>query len=200
MSFLFFNDTLLKVTILVDGILTTTGYTQEDYTMLGSDDLFYIGGSLNTADLPGSPVSNNFLGCLKDVSTAWPRSQRTSGNTIPPFFDSNTPPCKQSKLKITPHIRIDSPVGGCLKEKQSAAYALCGACALIESWGNPSENLALIHSRNKRFFLMPETQCESFICISTHFRLFSSTPVKCIILSKQLKMMNSAFELIQTQQ
>ncbi|XP_075957665.1 neurexin-2-like isoform X7 [Anarhichas minor] len=55
------------VTILVDGILTTTGYTQEDYTMLGSDDLFYIGGSLNTADLPGSPVSNNFLGCLKDV-------------------------------------------------------------------------------------------------------------------------------------
>ncbi|XP_008279289.1 neurexin-2-beta isoform X2 [Stegastes partitus] len=35
--------------------------------MLGSDDLFYIGGSLNTADLPGSPVSNNFMGCLKDV-------------------------------------------------------------------------------------------------------------------------------------
>ncbi|XP_077962841.1 neurexin-2 isoform X9 [Gasterosteus aculeatus] len=58
---------LRQVTILVDGILTTTGYTQEDYTMLGSDDLFYIGGSLNTADLPGSPVSNNFLGCLKDV-------------------------------------------------------------------------------------------------------------------------------------
>ncbi|KAI9542328.1 Neurexin-2 [Dissostichus eleginoides] len=58
---------LRQVTILVDGILTTTGYTQEDYTMLGSDDLFYIGGSLNTADLPGSPVSNNFLGCLKNV-------------------------------------------------------------------------------------------------------------------------------------
>ncbi|XP_075957669.1 neurexin-2-like isoform X11 [Anarhichas minor] len=58
---------IFQVTILVDGILTTTGYTQEDYTMLGSDDLFYIGGSLNTADLPGSPVSNNFLGCLKDV-------------------------------------------------------------------------------------------------------------------------------------
>ncbi|XP_030216313.1 neurexin-2 isoform X3 [Gadus morhua] len=58
---------LRQVTILVDGILTTTGYTQEDYTMLGSDDLFYIGGSQNTADLPGSPVSNNFMGCLKDV-------------------------------------------------------------------------------------------------------------------------------------
>ncbi|XP_072887462.1 neurexin-2-like isoform X23 [Hemitrygon akajei] len=55
------------VTISVDGILTTTGYTQEDYTMLGSDDFFYIGGSPSTADLPGSPVSNNFMGCLKDV-------------------------------------------------------------------------------------------------------------------------------------
>uniref|UniRef100_A0A8V5GBL8 Uncharacterized protein n=1 Tax=Melopsittacus undulatus TaxID=13146 RepID=A0A8V5GBL8_MELUD len=55
------------VTISVDGILTTTGYTQEDYTMLGSDDFFYVGGSPNTADLPGSPVSNNFMGCLKDV-------------------------------------------------------------------------------------------------------------------------------------
>lgn len=56
-----------QVTISVDGLLTTTGYTQEDYTMLGSDDLFYVGGSPNTADLPGSPVSNNFMGCLKDV-------------------------------------------------------------------------------------------------------------------------------------
>ncbi|XP_077313787.1 neurexin-2-like isoform X30 [Lithobates pipiens] len=58
---------LRQVTISVDGILTSTGYTQEDYTMLGSDDFFYIGGSPNTADLPGSPVSNNFMGCLKDV-------------------------------------------------------------------------------------------------------------------------------------
>uniref|UniRef100_A0A671QJP4 Neurexin 3a n=1 Tax=Sinocyclocheilus anshuiensis TaxID=1608454 RepID=A0A671QJP4_9TELE len=58
---------LRQVTISVDGILTTTGYTQEDYTMLGSDDLFYVGGSPSTADLPGSPVSNNFMGCLKEV-------------------------------------------------------------------------------------------------------------------------------------
>ncbi|XP_019222525.1 neurexin-1a isoform X3 [Oreochromis niloticus] len=55
------------VTISVDGILTTTGYTQEDYTMLGSDDFFYVGGSPSTADLPGSPVSNNFMGCLREV-------------------------------------------------------------------------------------------------------------------------------------
>lgn len=53
----------------MDGILTTTGYTQEDYTMLGSDDFFYVGGSPSTADLPGSPVSNNFMGCLKEVMT-----------------------------------------------------------------------------------------------------------------------------------
>ncbi|KAM7370629.1 hypothetical protein PAMP_010158 [Pampus punctatissimus] len=59
------NDAV--VTISVDGILTTTGYTQEDYTMLGSDDFFYVGGSPSTADLPGSPVSNNFMGCLKEV-------------------------------------------------------------------------------------------------------------------------------------
>lgn len=60
-----------QVTISVDGILTTTGYTQEDYTMLGSDDFFYVGGSPSTADLPGSPVSNNFMGCLKEVKFAY---------------------------------------------------------------------------------------------------------------------------------
>uniref|UniRef100_A0AAR2K4E6 Neurexin 1 n=1 Tax=Pygocentrus nattereri TaxID=42514 RepID=A0AAR2K4E6_PYGNA len=59
--------TVQGVTISVDGILTSTGYTQEDYTMLGSDDFFYVGGSPSTADLPGSPVSNNFMGCLKEV-------------------------------------------------------------------------------------------------------------------------------------
>lgn len=61
-----------QVTISVDGILTTTGYTQEDYTMLGSDDFFYVGGSPSTADLPGSPVSNNFMGCLKEVRRTYP--------------------------------------------------------------------------------------------------------------------------------
>ncbi|RMB93705.1 hypothetical protein DUI87_29935 [Hirundo rustica rustica] len=61
---------LRQVTISVDGILTTTGYTQEDYTMLGSDDFFYVGGSPSTADLPGSPVSNNFMGCLKEEKLA----------------------------------------------------------------------------------------------------------------------------------
>lgn len=65
--FFFVPMSYYQVTISVDGILTTTGYTQEDYTMLGSDDFFYVGGSPSTADLPGSPVSNNFMGCLKEV-------------------------------------------------------------------------------------------------------------------------------------
>lgn len=68
---------LHQVTISVDGILTTTGYTQEDYTMLGSDDFFYVGGSPSTADLPGSPVSNNFMGCLKEVSSPVPFNMLT---------------------------------------------------------------------------------------------------------------------------
>lgn len=76
-----------QVTISVDGILTTTGYTQEDYTMLGSDDFFYIGGSPNTADLPGSPVSNNFMGCLKDVS----RARRGGGHPGNPGLASQLP-------------------------------------------------------------------------------------------------------------
>uniref|UniRef100_A0A8C5AYH4 Neurexin 3a n=1 Tax=Gadus morhua TaxID=8049 RepID=A0A8C5AYH4_GADMO len=67
MGFAMVNKLHCLVTISVDGILTTTGYTQEDYTMLGSDDFFYVGGSPSTADLPGSPVSNNFMGCLKEV-------------------------------------------------------------------------------------------------------------------------------------
>lgn len=67
MAWLWLCVTLQQVTISVDGILTTTGYTQEDYTMLGSDDFFYVGGSPSTADLPGSPVSNNFMGCLREV-------------------------------------------------------------------------------------------------------------------------------------
>lgn len=68
------------MTISVDGILTTTGYTQEDYTMLGSDDFFYVGGSPSTADLPGSPVSNNFMGCLKEVKNLISHSLFNLGN------------------------------------------------------------------------------------------------------------------------
>lgn len=75
MAWLWLCVTPRQVTISVDGILTTTGYTQEDYTMLGSDDFFYVGGSPSTADLPGSPVSNNFMGCLKEVKRHYQESR-----------------------------------------------------------------------------------------------------------------------------
>ncbi|XP_077028539.1 neurexin-2-like [Agelaius phoeniceus] len=65
-----YRGVCVQVTISVDGILTTTGYTQEDFTMLGSDDFFYVGGSPNTADLPGSPVSNNFMAASRTSSVA----------------------------------------------------------------------------------------------------------------------------------
>lgn len=47
--------------------------------MLGSDDFFYVGGSPSTADLPGSPVSNNFMGCLKEVSCSSVSTRRQVG-------------------------------------------------------------------------------------------------------------------------
>uniref|UniRef100_A0A8C5KFE5 Laminin G domain-containing protein n=1 Tax=Jaculus jaculus TaxID=51337 RepID=A0A8C5KFE5_JACJA len=67
---------LRQVTISVDGILTTTGYTQEDYTMLGSDDFFYVGGSPSTADLPGSPVILLSF-CWSVNNSQWKTAQRS---------------------------------------------------------------------------------------------------------------------------
>ena len=107
---------LVQVTILVDGILTTTGYTQEDYTMLGSDDLFYIGGSLNTADLPGSPVSNNFMGCLKDVSADLTSAlQRFHRRHWEPAC-ARPPPCRLCENSV------DRAAVGYLEEKRSPEW------------------------------------------------------------------------------
>ncbi|CAH1263754.1 NRXN2 [Branchiostoma lanceolatum] len=58
---------LQQVTISVDEIFTETGFTQDDFTMLGTDDYIYVGGSPSDADLPGSTITNNFMGCLKQV-------------------------------------------------------------------------------------------------------------------------------------
>ncbi|XP_078674033.1 neurexin-1-like isoform X2 [Branchiostoma floridae x Branchiostoma belcheri] len=55
------------VTISVDEIFTETGFTQDAFTMLGTDDFIYVGGSPSSADLPGSTITNNFMGCLKQV-------------------------------------------------------------------------------------------------------------------------------------
>uniref|UniRef100_A0A4W5R1C9 Laminin G domain-containing protein n=1 Tax=Hucho hucho TaxID=62062 RepID=A0A4W5R1C9_9TELE len=71
---------LRQVTLSVDGILTTTGYTQEDYTMLGSDDFFYVGGSPSTADLPGSPV-NAYIKPIFKQRQRCPLSKQTHTET-----------------------------------------------------------------------------------------------------------------------
>lgn len=81
--------------------------------MLGSDDLFYIGGSLNTADLPGSPVSNNFMGCLKDVSDLSVSTSNT-GNQHPP-----------SLLPALYGNLVDSVAVGYLEEKHSPEWQIC---------------------------------------------------------------------------
>lgn len=93
-----------QVTISVDGILTTTGYTQEDYTMLGSDDFFYVGGSPSTADLPGSPVSNNFMGCLKEV---WSCARLTT--TLPAAKYIHHLTMFLSVLREWKQVRVDHP-------------------------------------------------------------------------------------------
>ncbi|TRY86631.1 hypothetical protein DNTS_018599 [Danionella cerebrum] len=106
-----------QVTISVDGILTTTGYTQEDYTMLGSDDFFYVGGSPSTADLPGSPVSNNFMGCLKERKRPpftdeahHLQMQIARGVAMPPLMDSlgarNTRVVRNNHHNESPAINI----------------------------------------------------------------------------------------------
>uniref|UniRef100_A0A8C9LA13 Laminin G domain-containing protein n=1 Tax=Pavo cristatus TaxID=9049 RepID=A0A8C9LA13_PAVCR len=101
---------LRQVTISVDGILTTTGYTQEDYTMLGSDDFFYVGGSPSTADLPGSPVSNNFMGCLKEV------------NIISHKSITNTPSCF---LKMGKEKNIFTEIFKCMRFVWYSSTCIC---------------------------------------------------------------------------
>lgn len=98
------------MTISVDGILTTTGYTQEDYTMLGSDDFFYVGGSPSTADLPGSPVSNNFMGCLKEV------------NIINNKSITNIPSCC---LKMGKEKNISMEISKCLHSVWYSSNCIC---------------------------------------------------------------------------
>lgn len=57
-----------QVNLTVDNAHTTSRFTQNDFTQLTLDDVFYVGGSPSTIDLPGSKVTNNFIGCLKEVS------------------------------------------------------------------------------------------------------------------------------------
>nr|XP_039259128.1 neurexin-3a-like isoform X5 [Styela clava] len=58
----------LSVNLTVDDAHTNAGFTQNDYTQLTLNDIFYVGGSPSTTNLPGSPETNNFIGCLKEVT------------------------------------------------------------------------------------------------------------------------------------
>ena len=110
----------------MDGILTTTGYTQEDYTMLGSDDFFYVGGSPSTADLPGSPVSNNFMGCLKEVNTTSACTLRLVGVQDVTGFTSG--------LQNRPFHPHTDPV---------SSFTLCFSLFLLSSSRTPRANFIL---------------------------------------------------------
>lgn len=91
--------------------------------MLGSDDFFYVGGSPSTADLPGSPVSNNFMGCLKEVNITLlctlrlvgvqDRSGFTSGHPNRPFHPhsglvSSSTLCFSLFLLLSSHILLQT--------------------------------------------------------------------------------------------
>eukprot|EP00064_Thunnus_orientalis_P009182 superscaffoldBa00001152_g9205 len=145
---------LRQVTISVDGILTTTGYTQEDYTMLGSDDFFYVGGSPSTADLPGSPVSNNFMGCLRERSLATVAAPSFSltlacaSRTLLKVETSQLNCCtllSSAKASMLPNPTALTPSSPSIRRSRApvAALELCsgnlcqtvgvaGACAVIE--------------------------------------------------------------------
>lgn len=127
--------------------------------MLGSDDLFYIGGSLNTADLPGSPVSNNFMGCLRDVSATWSLSQQTTGNTSQRSFHGTLPFPNQSMFCME-KIHIFCPAGGYLKDKPSpeslAVQSICIYRFLRESFWEHRTN---IHKKQRHLIIFTPATC-----------------------------------------
>ncbi|KAK3584589.1 hypothetical protein CHS0354_040294, partial [Potamilus streckersoni] len=55
-----------EITIQIDGLIRATGSTEGKFTMLSSS-ILYVGGSSSTRTLPGSRISSNFKGCLKQV-------------------------------------------------------------------------------------------------------------------------------------
>lgn len=80
--------------------------------MLGSDDFFYVGGSPSTADLPGSPVSNNFMGCLKEVNTTSVCTLRLVGvqdmTDFPSGLQPGRPPTHWPCLILHPSVCFSS--------------------------------------------------------------------------------------------
>lgn len=63
----YFSQT--QIEILVDGVHKEGGSTHGHLAMLSSN-VVYVAGSPNTAELPGSKISSNFVGCLRKVRGA----------------------------------------------------------------------------------------------------------------------------------
>ncbi|TRY91604.1 hypothetical protein DNTS_021762, partial [Danionella cerebrum] len=55
------------VAVSVDGVLSTTGYTQDDYSSLSFGHFLFVGGSPSSAQLPEPLLRNSFRGCLRQV-------------------------------------------------------------------------------------------------------------------------------------
>lgn len=58
----------VQVLITVDDTYDERGATAGEFSILASD-LMYIGGSMTPSSLPGAHVKNNFVGCMKKVSS-----------------------------------------------------------------------------------------------------------------------------------
>jgi len=57
----------IQVNIVVDQANVHNSYVQDVYNQLTLDDVIYVGGSPSTETLPGTKISNNFIGCIKEV-------------------------------------------------------------------------------------------------------------------------------------
>ena len=59
---------LFQLSAIVDGIYAEHGHTAGSFTKLASDRLF-VGGGADARSLQGAKGINNFVGCLRKVSS-----------------------------------------------------------------------------------------------------------------------------------
>ncbi|XP_070578769.1 neurexin-3-like isoform X11 [Ptychodera flava] len=56
-----------EITVTVDDTIISSGKTQGNFASFSSEDKFFVGGGPDPKSLHGSSVSENFLGCLRQV-------------------------------------------------------------------------------------------------------------------------------------
>lgn len=59
---------IFQLSAVVDGVYADHSHIAGKFNMLSSSKV-YVGGSINTRALPGARVHNNFVGCMRKVST-----------------------------------------------------------------------------------------------------------------------------------